>query len=323
MDRLLDRSWDQPVRYPEPAIEIIDSRFQQYILGSAAIERLWTGGRWTEGPVWFGDARTLIWSDIPNDRMLQWHEETEAVSIYRHPASNANGNTRDRQGRLITCEHGTRRVTRTEIDGTVTVLIDGFEGNRLNAPNDVVVHPDGGIWFTDPGYGIHWNYEGHKAPFELPTRTYRLDPETGAATVVDETLEKPNGLAFSPDFSVLYIADTGASHVRGHPRAIHAFDVVDDTQLTNARQFCDLATASPDGFRVDIDGNVWAAAGWGGPEQDGVWVYAPDGDKIGAIYLPEGASNLCFGGVKRNRLFITASQSVYSLYVETQGMPYA
>ncbi len=323
MDRLLDRNWDQPVRYPEPAIEVLDSRFRQYILGSAAIERLWTGGRWTEGPVWFGDLRTLVWSDIPNDRMLQWHEETGEVSVYRRPASNANGNTRDRQGRLITCEHGTRRVTRTEIDGSLTVLIDSFEGKRLNAPNDVVVHADGGIWFTDPGYGIHWNYEGHKAPFELPTRTYRLDPETGAATVVDETLEKPNGLAFSPDFSVLYIADTGASHVHGHPRAIHAFDVVDQTRLTNHRQFCDLATASPDGFRVDLDGNVWAAAGWGGPEQDGVWVYAPDGEKIGAIYLPEGASNLCFGGVKRNRLFITASQSVYSLYVETQGLPYA
>ena len=184
---MLERDWNQPIRYPDPAVEVIDPRFRKYILGSSAIERKWTGARWAEGPVWFGDTRSLIWSDIPNDRMLRWSEETGHVSIFRQPSNNANGNTRDRQGRLITCEHQ-RRVTRTEYDGTVTVLMDGFEGKRLNAPNDVVVHPDGGIWFTDPGYGIHWNYEGIKGDFELPTRTYRFDPETLEATVVDEDL---------------------------------------------------------------------------------------------------------------------------------------
>ena len=223
---------------------------------------------------------------------------------------------------LVTCEHGARRVTRTEHDGTVTVLMDSFDGKRLNAPNDVVVHVDGGIWFTDPGYGIHMNYEGRKAPFELPERVYRLDPDTLEATVVDESLVKPNGLAFSPDYEILYIVDTGASHRAGHPRTIGAFDVVNGTSLTNGRIFCDMGVSSSDGIRLDIDGNVWSAAGWGGEGFDGVHVFAPDGDKIGEIHLPEAVSNVCFGGVKRNRLFMTGSQSLYSLYVETQGVPY-
>ncbi len=321
---LLDRDWSAPVRYPDPAVEILDARFARYRLGSAAIERLWTGARWAEGPVWFGDQRCLVFSDIPNDRMLRWSEETGQVSTFRQPSFNANGNTRDRQGRLLTCEHRARRVTRTEIDGTVTVLIDRFEGRRLNAPNDIVTHPDGSIWFTDPGYGLLWHYEGDKGEFELPTRTYRLDPETGAARVVDESLEKPNGLAFSPDFSRLYVADTGASHKPGHPRRIHVFDVGDGGRLSPPRVFHDFGPAgSPDGFRVDTDGNVWAAVGWGGPDVDGVRVLARDGEPIGAIHLPEGAANLCFGGVKRNRLFITASQSLYALYVDAQGVPYA
>ena len=316
------RDWSEPVRYPDPAVKVQDRRFRRYVLGSAAVERLYVGCRWAEGPVWFGDGRYLLWSDIPNDRILRWDEITGAVTVWRSPADNANGNTRDRQGRLVTCEHGSRRVTRTEHDGTVTVLMDRFEGKRLNAPNDVVVHEDGGIWFTDPGYGIHVNYEGHKAPFELPTRVYRLAPDTLEATVVDESLEKPNGLAFSPDYKTLYLVDTGASHVPGHPHHITAFDVVDAATLASPRVFCDMGAGSSDGIRVDVDGNVWSAAGWGGDGYDGVHVFAPDGDKIGEIHLPEGVSNVCFGGVKRNRLFMTGSQSLYSLYVETQGVPY-
>ena len=316
------RDWNEPIRYPDPAVRVLDRRFRQYVLGSAAVERLHTGCRWAEGPVWFGDGRYLLWSDIPNDRILRWDEITGTVSVYRAPADNANGNTRDRQGRLVTCEHGARRVTRTEHDGTVTVLMDNFDGKRLNAPNDVVVHADGGIWFTDPGYGIHVNYEGHKAPFELPERVYRLDPDTLQARVVDESLVKPNGLAFSPDFEILYLVDTGASHKPGHPRTISAFDVIDAKTLANGRIFCDMGGSSSDGIRIDIDGNVWSAAGWGGEGSDGVHVFAPDGDKIGEIHLPEAVSNVCFGGVKRNRLFMTGSQSLYSLFVEAQGVPY-
>ena len=273
--------------------------------------------------MWFGDLRSLIWSDIPNDRMLRWCEDSGAVSVFRTPANHANGNTRDRQGRLLTCEHRTRRVTRTEIDGTITVLIDHFEGKPLNSPNDIVVHPDGGIWFTDPGYGLLSLDQGDPGEPELPTRVYRIDPNSGQASVVDESIEKPNGLAFSPDYSLLYVADTGASHKRGHPRQIHVFDVIDGCRLGAPRIFCDFGTASTDGFRVDTEGRVWAAVGWGDPDQDGVHVFAPDGARIGIVHLPEGAANLCFGGIKRNRLFVTASQSIYSLMINAQGMSYA
>ena len=226
------RKWDQEItRYPDPAIEIIDKRFAKYLIGNAVVERLWTGARWSEGPVWFGDTRCLIWSDIPNNRMMRWTEETNQVTVFRQPANNSNGNTRDKQGRLITCEHLTRRVTRTEYDGQVTVLMDSFEGKRLNAPNDVVVHPDGHIWFTDPGYGILLHYEGERADFELPTNVYRLNPDTGKATVVTDELEKPNGLCFSPDYSKLYLVDTGATHTPDHPRHIRLYDVDNNLSL--------------------------------------------------------------------------------------------
>ncbi len=320
MNRRMDRDWEHDVvRYPDPAIEVLDPRFEKYVLGTAALERLFTGARWTEGPVWFGDGRYLLWSDIPNNRMLRWAEETGTVSVFRSPSNNSNGNTRDKQGRLVSCEHGTRRVTRTEHDGTITVLMDSFQGKPLNAPNDVIVHPDGHIWFTDPGYGILMNYEGHKAEFELPTNVYRLNPETGEATVVTGELEKPNGLCFSSDCSKLYITDTGATHKPGYPRQIMVYDVEDNARLVNGRVFCDMGQSLADGIRCDIDGNIWSSAGWAGEDNDGIHIFAPDGDMIGKIHLPEPVSNLCFGGVKRNRLFITASQSVYALYVEAQG----
>ena len=321
MDRGLNRDWENGiVRYPDPAIEVIDPRFEKYILNTAALERIYTGARWSEGPVWFGDGGYLLWSDIPNNRIMRWLEETGEVSVFRSPSNNSNGNTRDRQGRLISCEHATRRVTRTEYDGTITVLIDSYQGKRFNAPNDVVVHPDGHIWFTDPGYGILMNYEGNKAEFELPTSVYRLDPESGEATMVTDEFEKPNGLCFSPDYSKLYISDTGASHKPGHPRQIMVYDVAENARLVNRGVFCDMGPSSADGFRCDIEGNIWSSAGWAGAEHDGVHVFAPDGDLIGKIHLPEVVANLCFGGVKRNRLFMAASQSVYSLYVETQGV---
>ncbi|MDA1193515.1 MAG: SMP-30/gluconolactonase/LRE family protein [Candidatus Poribacteria bacterium] len=306
-------------RYPDPAVEVLDPRFASIRIGNAAIERLWTGARWAEGTVWFGDLRCLIFSDIPNNRMMRWTEETGEVSVYRYPANNSNGNTRDKQGRLITCEHGARRVTRTELDGAITVLMDNFEGKRLNAPNDVVVHEDGGIWFTDPGYGILMNYEGHRAPFELPTNVYRLDPKTGKAAVVAMELEKPNGICFSPDYSKLYVVDTGSTHTEGWNKHIRVYDVVDGDHLANGEMFCDMAPGIADGIRCDVEGNLWAAAGWVGDGYDGVHIFAPDGVMIGKIHLPEMCANLCFGGEKRNRLFMAGSTSLYSLYVETQG----
>ena len=309
--------WQPSARYPDPAVHVVDESFACYKLNLAKIERLATGFRWAEGPVWFGDVRCLFWSDIPNNRIMRWDEETGAVSIFRKPSNNANGNTRDRQGRLITCEHDTRRVTRTEYDGTVTVIADKFDGKRLNSPNDIVCKSDGSIWFTDPPFGVLGNYEGHAAPTELPTNVYRWDDgTTGALSVVADDVNGPNGLAFSPDESKLYVVESRAT-----PRTIISYDVVGGVRLTNKRKVIDAGPkGTPDGFRVDVDGNLWCGWGLGEEGLDGVHVFNPDGRLIGRIDLPERCANVCFGGTYRNRLFMAASTSLYSLYVNTQGV---
>jgi gluconolactonase len=312
-------SQKNPVTYPDPAVEAVDPRFAKYIVGNAAVERLYTGTRWAEGPVWFGDGRYLLFSDIPNNRMLRWLEDTGEVSVFRSPSNYSNGNFRDLQGRLLTCEHDSRRLTRTEHDGTVTVLMDSYQGKKLNAPNDLAVHSDGAIWFTDPGYGIMSNYEGHKASFELPAVVYRLDPKTRDVTVVATDMDKPNGICFSPDEKLLYIVDTGAPKHPKDPRQIRVYDVVDGVRLKNGRMFADMSPGSSDGIRCDVDGNVWSAAGWGPENYNGVRIFAPDGTLIGKIHLPETCANLCFGGAKKNRLFMAASQSLYAVYVGTEG----
>jgi gluconolactonase len=310
--------WRPQPRYPDPAIEVLDERFAPYRIFSAAVERLYTGCRWAEGPVWVGDGRYLLWSDIPNDRILKWEEETGQVCVFRQPSNFANGNTRDRQGRLVTCEHGGRRVTRTEHDGTLTVLIDRWQGKRLNSPNDVVVKSDGSVWFTDPPFGILGFYEGHKADVELPTNVYRWDPESKELAVVAGDVNRPNGLACSPDESKLYVVEAGVL-----PRAIRVFDVVDDgKKLSEGKTFVTAEPdGTPDGLRVDVDGNLWVGWGMGQPGLDGVAVFNPEGKLIGRIDLPERCANLCFGGRHRNRLFMCASTSVYSLYVNVQGAP--
>jgi gluconolactonase len=310
--------WQPSERYPDPAVEILDPAFLKYRIFSAAVERLATGCRWSEGPVWFGDGRFVLWSDIPNDRILKWEEETGAVSIFRKPSNFANGHTRDRQGRLIGCEHGGRRVVRTEYDGSITVLMDSFQGRRLNSPNDVVVKSDGSIWFTDPAFGIMGTYEGHPAPAQLPLNVYRIDGATGEATAVAVDLRAPNGLAFSPDEKILYVVESRATP----NRVILAFDVVDAGHaLANKRVFIDAGPGTPDGFRVDIDGNLWCGWGMGSAELDGVMVFSPAGKPIGRIALPERCANVCFGGRNRDRLFMAASKSLYAIYVNTRGAP--
>ena len=308
-------SWQPSARVPDAAVREVDASFARYRLPLCKIERLAGGTRWAEGPVWLGDARCLLWSDVPGNCIWRWDEETGAASVWRKPSGYANGNTRDRQGRLLTCEHGGRRVSRTEPDGRVTTLVDSFEGKKLNSPNDIVCKSDGSIWFTDPSFGILGNYEGAKAEPELPTNVYRWD---GTLTVVAEGINQPNGLAFSPDESILYVVES-----RSVPRKILAFDVKNQRTLTNRRVLIDAGPrGTPDGFRVDTEGNLWCGWGMGAEGLDGVSIFNPEAKLIGRIDLPERCANLCFGGVHRNRLFMAASTSLYALYVNAQGVPY-
>ena len=316
-----------PVRYPDPDILVLDKRFARYKIGNTVIRRLHTGMLWAEGPAWNTVGRYLVWSDIPNNVQHRWLEEDGHVSTFRNPANNSNGNTFDWEGRQISCEHATRRVVRYEHNGATTVLAEKWQSKPFNAPNDVVVHPDGGIWFTDPGYGSLAAYEGNKGELFIKEAVYRIDPKTSKIEMATDDIFKPNGLCFSPDYKKLYVVDTGASHYPQAPRNIKVWDVVDGRKLGKGAEFTSMKlktregelVGGSDGIRADVDGNIWSAAGWAGPGYDGVHIFAPDGQRIGQILLPETCSNVCFGGLKRNRLFMTASQSLYSVYVETQG----
>lgn len=294
--------------------QIIDPRFAKLVNGNARLDQLYTGCKWAEGPAWFGGGRYLVWSDIPNNRQMRYDETDDSVSVFRAPSDNSNGNTVDRQGRQVTCEHGARRVTRTEHDGTVTVIADRFEGKRLNSPNDVVVKSDGSIWFTDPTYGIDSDYEGNKAESEIGrSNVYRVDPATSEVTAVVTDMVKPNGLAFSRDEKLLYIADTGRTHGPENPKHIRVFDVRGD-RLSGGSVFAECTSGLFDGFRLDVDGRIWTSA------HDGVHCYDPDGTLIGKVLVPEVVANVCFGGIKRNRLYICATTSLYAIYVMTNGL---
>lgn len=307
-----DRDWSgqTPVRYPDPDVVALDARFRRYIVFNSPIQRLYTGTLWAEGPAWNGVGRYLVWSDIPNNTQLRFIDDDSRVTRFRSPSGYSNGNTFDFTGRQISCEHGGRRVVRYEPDGTTTVIADSYEGKRLNSPNDVVVHPDGSIWFTDPTYGISGNYEGFRAESETKEAVYRVDAASGRIALVTDEVVQPNGLCFSPDYSRLYVADTGAGETK-------VWDV-DGAALRNGRRFARLEApgggrSAADGIRCDVDGNVWAGAA------PGVQIIAPDGTAIGMIRLPEICANVAFGGAKRNRLFMVASQSLYAVHVGVTG----
>ncbi|MFN7939429.1 MAG: SMP-30/gluconolactonase/LRE family protein [Bryobacteraceae bacterium] len=318
-----DWSGKTPVRYPEPDVEVLDKRFAKYKIGNTPIQRLATGFLWAEGPAWNGVGRYLVFSDIPNNRQMRWLEENGKVSEFRNPAGNSNGNTFDFEGRQISFEHGNRRVVRYEYNGKITVLADKFDGKRLNAPNDGMVHADGSLYFTDPGYGSLMEYEGNKGPLELKEAVYRVDAKSGKIEKLTDEIYKPNGLCFSPDYKKVYIADTGSTHYEQAPKNIKVWDIVDG-KLRNGKQFCSMelpgkGAGLADGIRCDTDGNIWSSAGWVGAGYDGVHIFAPDGVRIGQIHLPEICANVCFGGTKRNRLFMCGSQSLYSVYTEAIG----
>ena len=324
--RAQERDWSgkTPIRYPDPDVVVLDKRFAKYKIGNTPIQRLHTGLLWAEGPAWNTVGRYLVFSDIPNNVQMRWLEEDGHVSVFRNPSGYSNGNTFDYEGRQISCEHVNRRVVRYEHNGVVTVLADHWQGKPLNAPNDVVVHPSGDIWFTDPGYGILVAYEGKKADLEIKEAVYRIDGKTGKMEMVTSDLYKPNGLCFSPDYKKLYICDTGATHYPEAPKNIRVYDVVDGKSLRNGRQYISMdlpgvGAGLADGIRADTDGNIWAGSGWVGPKYDGVHIFSPDGARIGMILLPEICANVCFGGSKRNRLFMTAGQSLYAVYVEARG----
>lgn len=292
--------------------QVIEPVFGTYFMGNAPLKQLATGFDWAEGPVWFGDANCLLFSDIPNNRIMRWTPGI-GLSVYREPANYTNGHTRDRQGRLISCEHGGRRVTRTELDGSITVIADQYEGKPLNSPNDVVVKSDGTIWFSDPHYGIMTNYEGHKSKQELPCHVYRVDPETGAIDAVVTDLDCPNGLAFSLDETKLYVADTGFIFDENANRRMCVYDV-EGISAKNGRDFYQMSDGCADGFRLDEDGNIWTSAG------DGVHCVSPDGVLLGKILVPEIVSNVCFGGRAKHQLFMTGTTSLYSIALNRSGV---
>ena len=305
-----DFTRQDPIQYPDPDIIALDPRFRRYIVGNTAIRRLHFGTQWAEGPAWNGVGRYLVWSDIPNNVQMRWTEEDGRVTIFRNPSGYSNGNTFDFEGRQISCEHGGRRVVRYEHNGTQTVLADRFDGKRLNSPNDVAVHPDGSVWFTDPTYGIRGDYEGERAESEVKPAVYRVDPSGRVALVTDE-VDQPNGICFSPDYKKVYVADTGMQETKVWALA--------GTQLRSGKTFVKLdipgtgQASAADGIRCDMDGNLWCGA------RPGVQIVAPNGERIGMIRLPEVCANICFGGARRNRLFMAASQSLYAVYVGVRG----